>query len=136
MRTKSHSGRYNGLVLCRANGSARPRRNSCDGQGRSPPRSTYRRAHKEVTKHKRGCERSDEDREAPIRYRLQMRIVAPVRSAWNLAKVVVVVIRHRGDPAGELLCEFRMYPLLPQVPDTVDDREIDRLAFAPSSTVR
>ena len=40
------------------------------------------------------------------------------------------------DPAGELLCEFRMYPLLPQVPDTVDDREIDRLAFAPSSTLR
>ena len=59
-----------------------------------------------------------------------------VRSARNLAKVVVVVIRHRGDPAGELLCEFRVYPLLPQVPDAVDDREIDRLAFAPSSTLR
>src|SRR6516164_1216412 len=58
-----------------------------------------------------------------------------VRSARNLAKVVVV-IRHRGDPAGELLCEFRVYPLFPQVPDAVDDREIDRLAFAPSSTVR
>ena len=59
-----------------------------------------------------------------------------VRSARNLAKVVVIVIRHRGDPAGELLCEFRVYPLLSQVPDTVDDREIDRLAFAPSSTLR
>ena len=52
--------------------------------------------HKEVAKHKRGCERSDEDREAPIRDRLQTRIVAPVRSARNLAKVVVVVIRHRA----------------------------------------
>lgn len=92
--------------------------------------------HKEVAKHNRGCERSDEDREAPIRDRLQTRIVAPVRSARNLAKVVVIVIRHRGDPAGELLCEFRVYPLFPQVPDAVDDREIDRLAFAPSSTLR
>ena len=91
--------------------------------------------HKEVAKHKRGCERSDEDREAPIRDRLQTR-TRLVRSARNLAKVVVVVIRHRGDPAGELLCEFRVYPLFPQVPDAVDDREIDRLAFAPSSTVR
>ena len=57
--------------------------------------------HKEVAKHKRGCERSDEDREPPIRDRLQTRIVAPARNARNLAKVVVVVIRHRAATQRE-----------------------------------
>ena len=91
--------------------------------------------HKEVAKHKRGCERSDEDREAPIRDRLQTRIVAPCAERSESCEGGCRRYQAR-DPAGELLCEFRMYPLLPQVPDTVDDREIDRLAFAPSSTLR
>jgi len=36
----SDSGHYN-LILSRANGSARPCRNSCNQQGRSPPRSIF-----------------------------------------------------------------------------------------------